>query len=309
LDLLFDYFPGSAKQLKKDFGLFKGARPGVFHNVQAQQLSTLLKEKLPGAVIITHDESASHWKKVLDHKLVYGIREAKGLEFKSVIILDFFSELTPSLQKPWRDLLLNREGSDFGIQYPLVETHLKLVYTAVTRCIEQLFFAETTSSTAANAAVRWLTTKMDNKESFATINNLRDLESMAMSNDEFCVVGIDNAELASAPEIELKQVQNYLERAIYCFEKAQSSDLVAKAQTHCRSVQMRERLSERGLSSMENDDGEMIEKEAAEVVSLLLMENLLTESVNLINMVRPLLSQYTQKKLEETIITKIQDIY
>lgn len=29
LDLLFKYFPGSAKQLKKDRGLFQGSRPGV----------------------------------------------------------------------------------------------------------------------------------------------------------------------------------------------------------------------------------------------------------------------------------------
>ena len=42
LDLLFDYFPGSAKQLKKDYGLFKGARPGVFHKVEVQQLAALL---------------------------------------------------------------------------------------------------------------------------------------------------------------------------------------------------------------------------------------------------------------------------
>ncbi|KAL7552385.1 hypothetical protein ACHAWF_015633, partial [Thalassiosira exigua] len=80
LDLLFRYFPGSAKQLKKDFGLFKGARPGVFQGVEVAQLSALLREKMPGAVVLTHDESASQWKELLDHPLVYGIREAKGLE-------------------------------------------------------------------------------------------------------------------------------------------------------------------------------------------------------------------------------------
>lgn len=120
LDLLFGYFQSSVKQLKKDHGLFKGARPGVFHKVDVQQLSTLLKENLQGAVVLTHDESASRWKEVLDHELVYGIREAKGLEFKTVIVLDFFSELPSSLQKPWRNLLLNREGADFELRYPLV---------------------------------------------------------------------------------------------------------------------------------------------------------------------------------------------
>ena len=191
LDLLFRYFPGSAKQLKKDCGLFNGARPGVFQNVSVEQLSSLLRDKMNGAVVLTHDENASKVKELLDYQMVYGIREAKGLEFKSVIILDFFAQLPSSLQKPWRNLLLQREGhSDFESKYPLVETHLKLVYTAVTRCIEQLFFAETTSSFAGDAAVRWLTTSLTQSddqvgvEALATINDVKDLESMTMTNDE-----------------------------------------------------------------------------------------------------------------------------
>ena len=164
LDLLFGHFKNSVKQLKRDYGLFKGARPGVFHKVDVQQLSALLKQNLQGAVVLTHDASAAYWRELLDHQLVYGIREAKGLEFKTVILLNFFGEIPSSLQKPWRDLLLNRAQPDFATQFPLVETHLKLAYTAVTRCIEQLFFAETTPSDAGDAAVRWLTTSMNRKD-------------------------------------------------------------------------------------------------------------------------------------------------
>lgn len=114
LDLLFGYFPGSAKQLKKDHGLFKGeprlvydlcrshirsrlyavlififiaplkgARPGVFQGVQVQQLATFLKEKMPGAVVLTHDDSAASWSEKLDHRLVYGIREVRILDVDS----------------------------------------------------------------------------------------------------------------------------------------------------------------------------------------------------------------------------------
>lgn len=65
---------------------------------------------------------------------VYGIREAKGLEFKSVMMLNFFCDLPPSPhqkdQKAWRNLLLNREGLDFEANYPLVGTQqLKLLYS------------------------------------------------------------------------------------------------------------------------------------------------------------------------------------
>ena len=61
----------------------KGARPGVFQGVQVQQLATFLKEKMPGAVVLSHDESAASWSEKLDHRLVYGIREVRILDVDS----------------------------------------------------------------------------------------------------------------------------------------------------------------------------------------------------------------------------------
>lgn len=309
LDLLFGHFNNSVKQLKRDYGLFKGARPGVFHKVDVQQLSALLKQNLQGAVVLTHDASATYWRELLDHQLVYGIREAKGLEFKTVILLNFFGEIPTSLQKPWRDLLLNRAQPDFATQYPLVETHLKLAYTAVTRCIEQLFFAETTSSDAGDAAVRWLTTtsmnrkdQADGGDALATINNVADLESMTMTNDEFRIVGIDNAELAESPEIGLEQAVDYLRRAAYCFEKAQSQDLAAKARAHSSSLRLRMKIAS---ATIEEDYYYATEVDTAGVVEQLLGENLLSESLCVLGDVAPVLPQYTRGKLEETITSKI----
>jgi len=294
------------KQLPKDYGLFKGARPGVFHNVDVQKLSTLLKEKLPGAVVLTHDESAPTWREKLDRRLVYGIREAKGLEFKTVILLDFFCEIESSLQRPWRDLLLNRAKSDheFGTKYPLVETHLKLMYTGVTRCIEQLFFAETTPSDAGNAAVRWLTTKKKDHadgEALATKNDVTELESMTMTNDEFQIMGVENAEQAKSPCIELHQAMEYLQNSVYCFDKA-DSPLKAKAEAHLKSLELRSKV----IST--NDYYDTVEIEVAEVVEQLLREDLLSETVCLINDIKPRLPQYTQVKLEDEIITKLSRV-
>jgi hypothetical protein len=307
LDLLFGHFENTVKQLPKDYGLFKGARPGVFHNVDVQKLSTLLKEKLPGAVVLTHDDSAPMWREKLDRRLVYGIRESKGLEFKTVILLDFFCEIEPSLQKPWRDLLLNRAKSDheFATKYPLVETHLKLMYTGVTRCIEQLFFAETISSDAGTAAVRWLTTKKKDHadgEALATKNDVTELESMSMTNDEFQIMGIENAEQAESSSIELNQAIEYLRNAVYCFDMADSPRLKAKAETHLKSLELRSKV----IST--SDDYETVENEAAEVVEQLLREDLLSETVSLINDITPRLPQYTRVKLEEEITTKLSRI-
>jgi hypothetical protein len=70
LDFMFTHFPGSAKQLKKDAGLFQGSRPGVLSGASINQLNILLSDKLKGAVILTHDDSARHWRRLLnDYKV------------------------------------------------------------------------------------------------------------------------------------------------------------------------------------------------------------------------------------------------
>ena len=217
--------------------------------------------------------------------------------------------------------VLNRYGEEdeFQQKFPLVETHLKLVYTAVTRCIEQLFFAETCSSISGDAAVRWLTTTsamidkassksaqiIATKEALATINNVKDLEAMSMTNDEFCVVGIDNAQLAENDnDLQPESILDYLDRAIYCFQKSQSPELVAKAQVHSQSVRLRDRLTHTE-ASMSTWDRESLEKEASQTIILLLKENLFAESLNLLNEITRLVPPYTQQKLEEYIASPI----
>ena len=70
LDLMFSHFPNSAKQLKKDFGLFQGSRPGALLGATVDQLNILLSDKLKGAIVLTHDESARHWRRMLnDYKV------------------------------------------------------------------------------------------------------------------------------------------------------------------------------------------------------------------------------------------------
>ena len=157
LSCLFNAFPDSAKQLKEDRGLFQGPRPGVFHKVEIPRLAELVSKR-NGIVVLTHDRNVTKWSRALgDYPLVYGIREAKGLEFQEVILVDFFCDIPASLQKLWRDLLLGRDVSDI-ICRPEIEGQLKLLYTAATRCIQRLYFAETASSLAGDAFVRWITT-------------------------------------------------------------------------------------------------------------------------------------------------------
>ena len=295
LDYLFKYFPGSAKQLKKDYGLFQGSRPGVLHKVKTNQLATLLSDKLNGTVVLVHDESSDYWRKALGgYKLVYGIREAKGLEFKSVMILDFFSELPTSLHKPWRNLLLNREGQDFETKYPLVGTHLKLLYTGITRCIERLFFVETCSSIAGDTLVRWL-----KQNALATKNNINDIESMAMTSDEFLSEGFNNAEQAeSAEELDLAYIA--LDRAVWCFEQADNLPLAAKARTNRRSIKFRLDLLKDSI------DKEMFEVKGAQMMELLTREGLLLEVMNVYYSISPFMREYSKEQLDSVFISKIR---
>jgi superfamily I DNA/RNA helicase len=218
LDRLFSIFPDSANQLKEDRGLFLGPRPGVFEKVEADRLKELA-ERVKGLVFLTHDSNVIQWKRALGgYPLVYGIREAKGLEFHSVVLVDFFGSQPSVLQKPWRSVLLDRDVHSIKNAHPEIEGQLKLLYTAVTRCISRLFFAETSSSISSQAFVRWLLEKRGDRGSLATKQNVDDVEKMKFTPDEWRSLGIDNAVLAESTDDPESAVES-LDRALYCFEQ------------------------------------------------------------------------------------------
>ena len=239
------------------------------------------------------------------------IREAKGLEFKSVMILNFFHELPRSLQKPWRNLLLNREEcTEFEAKHPLVGSQLKLIYTGITRCIERLFFVETCSSIAGDAIVRWLTTssvaKLDagaarqrRQNALATRNNIDDIESMSMTADEFLSEGFNNAEMAAQDELDLEQACNALDRSVWCFEQADNQELTTKARVHRLSIKFRLKLT----NSVDKD---MVEMKGAKVIETLTKEGLLFEVLNVFYSISPFLSSYAKDELESRFISKIR---
>jgi hypothetical protein len=82
--------------------------------------------------------------------------------------------------------------------HPELEGQLKLLYTAVTRCISRLIFAETSSSISSQAFARWLLEKRDDRGSLATKQNVDDVEKMKYTPDEWRSLGIDRAVLAES---------------------------------------------------------------------------------------------------------------
>ena len=241
----------------------------------------------------------------ISSQLVYGVREAKGLEFKTVIILDFFREMPSSLQKPWRELVLDRATEDFERSHPLVATFLKLLYTGATRCIEKLFFVETKSSTAGDATMRWLTKKDSDRPSYATRNNINDVEGMSMTSDEFISEGINNAELAQA--MDLGQAQLLLERSIWCFEQTDVIELAAKARIHYSSILFRQELEPpHDGKNFKESAVYVYEMRAAQLIESLMKEGLLFEVLNIFSSATPFLSEYAKEELEKRFIRKVR---
>ena len=322
LSMMFKSFPHAAKELGKDEGLFGGPRPGMFYKIKPETMATLVAKEMQGTVILTHDENVDECiKKLGGYELVYGIRKAKGLEFKSVIILDFFSSLPNNLQKPWRELLLNRaDAFQFQIDHPEVEGQLKLLYTAVTRCIDTLKFAETEGSTSGAAFVRFAEEEKDGKPAIATRNKIGDIVNMSLTQDEvscnnikfwtldlFCIVpiliffntflllsdaksiqwlasGITNAEAAEA-EVSGDNIhaQSLMEKAIYCFKQASNDSFGKKAEIQLASFKLRLKIFSIGRSGTSTDaeSSSDIEKEAVELFVKLLKENLVLEAAGM----------------------------
>ena len=155
LDKLFLLFPGAASKLPPDEGLYKGPRPALLQEPE-DRLLTLLSQN-DGLMLLTHDH-AREWLEGLcgSQRVVLGIREAKGLEFPEVAIVDFFSSLDRSDQLQWKHMLSiddQARTSDVSLRhkFPELETQLKLLYTAITRAERSLYMIETKRSVAGSA--------------------------------------------------------------------------------------------------------------------------------------------------------------
>jgi len=89
-------------------------------------------------MVLTNDRNLARIKQSLnEYPLVYSIREANGFGFREVSLVDFFSDMSESLQKLWRDLLVGRDTAEVS-QRQEVEGQLKTLYTAIIRCIQRL---------------------------------------------------------------------------------------------------------------------------------------------------------------------------
>jgi superfamily I DNA/RNA helicase len=183
---LFAVFPGSAKELPPDMGAFQGPRPAYFQADGYKELASLLADS-------EIDENEKSLSAMGSLNLLLGIREAKGLEFADVALLDFFSSLSDHGQRAWKQLLSDDSLTDMPYLFPQVETQLKLLYTAMTRSCNRLIFIGTTRSDAGDVFFRWLREKHIAEE--LIIGEGKEI----ITGDELTAQGIQCALSAEAP--------------------------------------------------------------------------------------------------------------
>ena len=176
-----EFYPNSIPNVPADRGLDStGPKPSVARihfsglgddgsaaMADAQQgVHTLSLRKLllqnPRATVLVRPEQKKQLRKIMgdccpEHSSVcLDIRQSKGLEFDSVIVLNFFS----GTQCQWWNALLQCPRTHWGAWHHLSELQeegrsgglildLKLLYTAVTRCKLRLIFAEQEDAAAS----------------------------------------------------------------------------------------------------------------------------------------------------------------
>ncbi len=175
IQILHDNFPHAADDIVSDTGVAGGAMPWTVplwmnappgkhgEEVKRNKLAALFRGVSRPTVIVLPSRDAELGTALpgtaerfvsqtveqfsLSGPFVIDVEQAKGLEFETVLIVDFFSELQN--QNAWAGMIKNEfvgsaaTGRGFSRPPHELARELKLLYTAITRCCTRLMFVET----------------------------------------------------------------------------------------------------------------------------------------------------------------------
>eukprot|EP00597_Dinobryon_sp_UTEXLB2267_P010567 CAMPEP_0170100792 /NCGR_PEP_ID=MMETSP0020_2-20130122/1864_1 /TAXON_ID=98059 /ORGANISM="Dinobryon sp., Strain UTEXLB2267" /LENGTH=664 /DNA_ID=CAMNT_0010323745 /DNA_START=228 /DNA_END=2219 /DNA_ORIENTATION=- len=284
IEKLCSAYPGSARVLPPDLGYSQGPRPAYYmtNGTNSVELRTILtnNERL---VVLCLDENNRRAALSESDGMVLGIREAKGLEFTDVVVLDFFSGIPSSDQRVWKTLLTADDQQIIQSSWsPQVETQLKLLYTAITRSCNRLIFVETHNSVAGSAFFSWLQANELAEPLIFEEDNAEEVSGQIMTGDEWRARGIDCAVSAEGPS-----AISLLQSAVQCFKKAKDSKLFLRASVELKLKEMIQRWKSRNVDKRLNLSEE---KEAVELMEKLLTQQLFLEAIQLCDSMGPISS-------------------
>ena len=303
LNLLFCHFPGAASKLPPDEGLYKGPRPGLML-VSEERLVGLLG-KNDGMVLLTHEHARARLQGLCgEQRVVLGLREAKGLEFPEVALVDFFSSFERADQIHWKQLLLaTNKGASTSLRYdcPALETQLKLLYTAITRAERRLYLIETKRSIAGTAFFNFVQARELAQPQEMVQGGLG---SELLTNDEWVSRGLDFA--ITAKEVgNIEEEAAWLRRASLCFESARHAEMLRRTRAHMLSVMMRKKLVEGGGWSEQKEVTPEVELEGMRAARACLSTGMLREAVEMLQMLLPRLSPRARELLEAELLVPL----
>ena len=212
-------------------------------------------------------------------------------------IVDFFQDLTNENQRFWRKLFLEDYKSDIQFCAPELETQLKQLYTAVTRCCKRLIFAETGDSVAFDAFKKWAYVRREKDTRLIDSINLSNVEANVMTMEQWTKNGLKFA-IAAESSANLGDSLKNLTRALKNFREADDKESMRKAEVHMKSIQLRDQLT------LDDIEGNL--QSYVDTILALLRCGLLLEASKLCHAVKDLMGherfEYTQEQLTTRLL-------
>jgi hypothetical protein len=200
-------------------------------------------------------------------------------------------------------LLQGKNSPEFNFAYPEIETQLKQLYTAITRCSYNFYFCETAISDAGGAFSRLL-----KERELAYKRDQVDVEKIVKTPDQWNTTGINYAMVAETSG-DIDKIIFWLDKASYCFKRSESEELQRKARTHRDSVTFRQEYAAGVPEQDEEEEGpSLFTTTAASHLESLLREGLLLEASYLCGFIMPLVDTYARERLSKSVVPTLPDL-
>jgi hypothetical protein len=242
LQRLFLAFRGSEEtKLPRDTCIARGERPDFLdlsidqgHSVSGMQKLTQLLAHDQHAVVLTRDSRLQDVKAALRdtedlNNTCLDIVDSKGLEFSDVWIVDFFSQSERAQQKGFKKLFSVDYNPAQDPMRPEIETDMKLLYTAITRCKSRLVFIETAGSNGAfQKFTNWLRQQDLAKPMPVETDSAVGMPTRLLSGDEWRKRGVNFVSDVDVEETgeDYEKSLARLDEAAVCFRKAKDQELL-----------------------------------------------------------------------------------
>jgi len=211
LELKANLLGTSAEELKEDWK-YKGRPPVIAHGItEKEMLENLSGIGAKKTILVRNEKEKEKLKRILETELVFTIYEAKGLEFDSVFIWNFCSDI--KTKDVWLTIL---ENSKQNIHDANIKHEINLLYVAITRAQKELLIYD-----GSTPSVIWQSDLLK--------------EQVYQTNDLNYISGIWN--VISTPEEWIEQGNYFFEREFYkaaieCFKNAGNQMLTTKAEAY-----------------------------------------------------------------------------